>query len=74
MVTIPTRDVLAIVSHGDQRMVRWFEDAQAAFEANGVGDMRPPFPGLGQQHYDTTLLQPIWFNGTIWTDAAGLAV
>ncbi len=27
---LPTRDTLAVVSHRDQRMIRWFEDATAA--------------------------------------------
>lgn len=27
---LPTRDTLAVVSHRDQRMVKWFEDVTAA--------------------------------------------
>ena len=27
---LPTRDTLAVVSHRDQRMIRWFENATAA--------------------------------------------
>lgn len=27
---LPTRDTLAVVSHRDQRMIKWFEDATAA--------------------------------------------
>ena len=27
---LPTRDVLSVVSHRDQRMIRWFEDATNA--------------------------------------------
>lgn len=27
---LPTRDTLSVVSHRDQRMIRWFEDATAA--------------------------------------------
>lgn len=27
---LPTRDTLAVVSHRDQRMIRWFEDVTAA--------------------------------------------
>ena len=28
-------------------------------------------PTTWQQVYDTTLLQPVWYNGTAWTDATG---
>jgi hypothetical protein len=31
-------------------------------------------PATGQQVYDTTLLQPVWYNGTAWTDAMGTAL
>lgn len=27
---LPTRDTLSVVSHRDQRMIKWFEDATAA--------------------------------------------
>jgi len=74
MVTPPTRNSLAVIAHGDQRAVKFFEEVAVAINANGVGDARPDPAILGQQHYDTTLLIPIWWNGTIWTDAAGLAV
>lgn len=33
---LPTRDVLAKVSHGDQRMIKWFEDVTAAAALLGV--------------------------------------
>lgn len=29
-VDLPTRDVLAVVSHRDQRQIKWFEDMSAA--------------------------------------------
>lgn len=29
-IDLPTRDVLAVVSHRDQRMIKWFEDLSAA--------------------------------------------
>ncbi len=29
-IGLPTRDTWAVVSHRDQRMIRWFEDATAA--------------------------------------------
>lgn len=74
MVDTPTRNTLSIIAHGDQRAVKFFEDVGAAINANGVGIARPPTPFRGQQHYDTVLLIPIWFNGTIWTNAAGVAV
>lgn len=74
MVDTPTRNALAIIAHGDQRAVKFFEDIGDAINSNGIGTVRPATPFQGQQHYDATLLKPIWWNGTIWTDAAGLAV
>ena len=35
---------------------------------------RPRAPAKGQMFYDTTLKKPIWFNGTVWTDATGMKV
>ena len=74
MADTPTRNTLLIIAHGDQRAVKFFEDVGAAINANGSGDTRPTTPFLSQQHYDTVLLRPIWWNGTIWTDALGVAV
>ena len=74
MVTVPPRNSLAIISHGDLRAVKFFEDIADTINANGVGSTRPDPASLGQQHYDTALGIPIWFNGTIWTDALGVAV
>jgi hypothetical protein len=33
---LPTRDTLSVVSHRDQRMIRWFEDATAAASLIGT--------------------------------------
>lgn len=35
---------------------------------------RPLSPATGQQHFDTTLGQPIWYDGTNWVDSAGTTV
>lgn len=35
---------------------------------------RPLTPFIGQYYWDTTLLKPIWFNGTNWTDGSGTVV
>lgn len=35
---------------------------------------RPAGATLGAQFYDTTLGKPIWFNGSVWTDATGAPV
>ena len=74
MVDAPNRNALTLISHGDLRSVKFFEDVATAINANGIGIARPLSPFKGQQHYDTSLNLPIWFNGSIWTDAAGLAV
>jgi hypothetical protein len=37
----------------------------------GPSSERPIDPPVGFQFYDTDLLQPIWWNGTEWTDALG---
>ena len=29
-ITLPTRNVLAVAAHNDQRLVKWFEDTDAA--------------------------------------------
>jgi hypothetical protein len=29
-LSLPTRDTLSVVSHRDQRMIRWFEEANKA--------------------------------------------
>lgn len=35
---------------------------------------RPTSVPVGKQHYDTTLGLPIWWNGTVWKNAAGTTV
>ncbi len=35
---------------------------------------RPASAFTGYQYYDTTLSKPIWWNGTVWKDAAGTTV
>lgn len=37
----------------------------------GPRSQRPEFPATGEMWYDTTLLKPIWFDGTSWRDATG---
>jgi hypothetical protein len=43
--------------------------------ASGVTASRPT-TGLqiGQFYYDTTLVIPIWWNGTVWKNASGTTV
>lgn len=36
-ILLPTRDVLSVVSHTDQRMIRWFEDASGTINALAEG-------------------------------------
>ncbi len=41
---------------------------------NGASGSRPFSPFIGQQFYDTTLGYPIYWNGSIWTNALGVGV
>jgi len=75
MVDIPNRNTLAVISHGDQRAVKFFEDVAASINtSNQSGSSRPANPSIGPAFYDTSLGKPIWWNGAIWTDAFGVAV
>ena len=42
----------------------------------GFGTPRPVSPGNGEMYFDTNLTPPraIWFDGSVWVDAAGLSV
>lgn len=40
----------------------------------GTTAQRPAQPVVGQRYYDTTLGIPIWYNGTVWKNAAGTTV
>ena len=65
-------------------LIRDLEDylrrmAQAVNEAEvrvGPTTERPSGPELrtGQQYFDTTLGQPVWYDGAGWVDATGTAV
>ena len=41
---------------------------------NGASTVRPISSVLGEQFFDTTLGQPIWWDGTSYIDAAGNVV
>lgn len=40
----------------------------------GATTARPASPTKGQFFYDETLGKPIWWNGSVWKDAAGTTV
>jgi hypothetical protein len=40
----------------------------------GTTAQRPAQPVVAQRYYDTSLGKPIWYNGTVWKDAAGTTV
>jgi len=40
----------------------------------GSTALRPTSRPTGFQYYDTTLLRPIWWNGTVWKDTEGNTV
>lgn len=41
---------------------------------NGTTANRPTTSILGESYYDTTIGKPIWWNGSVWKDAAGNSV
>ena len=41
---------------------------------SGATAARPSSPSTGQHFFDTTLIKPIWYNGTNWVDATGTTV
>ena len=41
---------------------------------NGATGSRPGTPLTGHEYFDTTLGQPIWYDGTNWVDAQGVTV
>lgn len=43
-------------------------------QGKGATAERPASPAVGFRWFDTTLSEPIWFNGTVWKDAAGTTV
>jgi len=40
----------------------------------GTTAQRPVAPVISQKYYDTTILKPIWWNGTVWKDGANATV
>jgi len=41
---------------------------------SGTTAQRPAIPVIAQRFYDTTLGIPIWWNGSVWKNAAGTTV
>ncbi len=73
----PAIEVLSSESASPLATIR---DVEYALNANintvwvGTTAKRPPLKGASNTAYfDTTIGVPIWFNGTIWIDAAGNA-
>lgn len=59
-LTLPTRNVVSLVSHNDQRMIKWFEDTSAAVSAlvsSGVGGGGGGTLNMGSRVGGDTLLQ-----------------
>jgi len=54
---------------------RVFDGDWSEWELSGptvtAGAARPAEPALGLCFFDTTLSQPVWWNGTDWVDAMG---
>lgn len=45
-------------------------------KASGITSARPTLTtaDAGFQYYDTTIGKPVWWSGTAWKDASGIAV
>lgn len=41
---------------------------------SGISGNRPTGVAIGYDYFDTTLGKPIWWDGTVWKDAAGTTV
>lgn len=39
-ISLPTRNVVAVVSHQDQRMIKWFEDINDGYGQIGTASIR----------------------------------
>jgi lysophospholipase L1-like esterase len=51
-----------------------FVSATQLGSGSGATGSRPTAAGVGARWYDTTLGRPIWWNGSVWKDAAGNTV
>lgn len=49
-------------------------DVEAANLGSGTTALRPGTTRIGAFYYDTTIDRPIWWNGTVWKNAAGATV
>ncbi len=45
--------------------------ASASAPVSGITADRPLAPATGAEYFDTTLGQPIWWDGMAWVDATG---
>jgi hypothetical protein len=49
-------------------------DDTTPFPLYGPTTARPPLPYVPQFYWDTTLDEPIWWNGANWINGAGAVV
>ena len=68
----PSSDVYFYIDAGWM----YVNDLRVQVERKGTTAQRPTGASryTGVQYYDTTLLKPIWWNGTNWKDAVGTTV
>lgn len=52
-------------------VVNVLADAETPFPFFGPTAARPALPALTQFYWDTSLDEPIWWNGSAWVDAEG---
>ena len=72
------RDALVIADgNATQSMRAWMSDVSrltSALQSSGTTANRPTaFLFAGRTYFDTTLGQPIWYDGSGWVDATGTA-
>jgi len=50
------------------------KNTELACLSSGTTEERPTGKSIGFPYFDTTLGNPIWFNGTVWKDSTGTTV
>lgn len=65
-----TRMVFTAITQMFQRIAAVFNNP----DFGGTGSRPTTQRTVGQFYFDTTLGQPVWWNGSVWVDATGTPV